>query len=52
MIVGSQPNLGYFPNPDEAFTMSAEADIHPMHAPGPMLSDRIESAIGECRRST
>lgn len=33
MIVGSQSILGPVPNPEEVFTMSAEADIYPLQAP-------------------
>ena len=33
MIVGSQSILGPVPNPHAVFTMSAEADIYPLHAP-------------------
>lgn len=32
IIVGSQSILGPVPNPPEVFTMSAEADIYPLHA--------------------
>ncbi len=45
MIVGSQSILGPFPNPEDVFTMSAEADIYPLNAPE--LSDKIEGAMGE-----
>lgn len=45
MIVGSQSILGPVPNPEEVFTMSAEADIYPLNAPE--LADQIEGAIGE-----
>lgn len=45
IIVGSQSILGPIPNPPEVFTMSAEADIYPLQAPG--LADRIDGAIGE-----
>ena len=45
MIVGSQSILGSFPNPETVFTMSAEADIYPLHAPE--LAEKIEGALGE-----
>lgn len=45
MIVGSQSILGPVPDPAEVFTMSAEADIYPLHAPE--LAEKIEGAIGE-----
>ena len=45
MIVGSQSILGPVPNPHEVFTMSAEADIYPLHAPE--LAEKIEGALGE-----
>lgn len=45
MIVGSQSILGSVPNPEEIFTMSAEADIYPRYAPE--KSEWIEGAIGE-----
>lgn len=45
MIVGSQSILGPVPNPEEVFTMSAEADIYPLQAPE--LADKIEGALGE-----
>jgi hypothetical protein len=45
MIVGSQSILGPVPNPEDVFTMSAEADIYPLQAPE--LADKIEGAIGE-----
>lgn len=45
MIVGSQAILGSVPNPEAVFTMSAEADIYPLHAPA--LADKIEGALGE-----
>jgi hypothetical protein len=45
MIVGSQSILGSFPNPEAVFTMSAEADIYPLHAPE--LAEKIEGALGE-----
>lgn len=45
MIVGSQSILGSIPNPEAVFTMSAEADIYPLHAPE--LADKIEGALGE-----
>lgn len=45
IIVGSQSILGPVPNPHAVFTMSAEADIYPLHAPE--LAEKIEGAIGE-----
>ena len=45
MIVGSQSILGSVPNPQEVFTVSAEADIYPLQAPE--LADKIEGALGE-----
>ena len=45
MIVGSQSILGPVPNPPAVFTMSAEADIYPLHAPE--LAEKIEGALGE-----
>lgn len=45
MIVGSQSILGSVANPQEVFTMSAEADIYPLNAPE--LADKIEGALGE-----
>ncbi|MGR4869751.1 DUF6036 family nucleotidyltransferase [Variovorax sp. LARHSF232] len=45
MIVGSQSILGPVPNPEEVFTMSAEADIYPLHVPE--LAEKIEGALGE-----
>ncbi len=45
IIVGSQSILGAVPNPEEIFTMSAEADIYPLQAPE--LADKIDGAIGE-----
>ncbi|MDC6168988.1 DUF6036 family nucleotidyltransferase [Paucibacter sp. XJ19-41] len=45
VIVGSQSMLGPVPNPEAVFTMSAEADIYPLHAPE--LADKIEGALGE-----
>lgn len=45
VIVGSQSMLGPVPHPEEAFTMSMEADIYPLQAPE--LADAIEGAIGE-----
>lgn len=45
VIVGSQSILGPVPNPEDVFTMSAEADIYPLHAPE--LAERIEGALGE-----
>lgn len=48
VIVGSQSMLGPFPNPEAVFTMSAEADIYPLHAPA--LADKIDGALGEGSR--
>ena len=48
MIVGSQSILGPIPNPESVFTMSAEADIYPLHAPD--LAEQIDGAIGEGSR--
>lgn len=45
VIVGSQSILGPVPNPEDVFTMSAEADIYPLHAPE--LAVKIEGALGE-----
>jgi len=45
VIVGSQSILGPVPNPEDAFTMSMEADIYPLQAPE--LADKIDGAIGE-----
>jgi hypothetical protein len=45
IIVGSQSILGSVANPQEVFTMSAEADIYPLNAPE--LADKIEGALGE-----
>ncbi len=45
VIVGSQSILGPLPNPEAVFTMSAEADIYPLQAPG--LAEKIEGALGE-----
>ena len=45
VIVGSQSILGAIPNPAAFFTMSAEADIHPLEAPE--LANQIDGAIGE-----
>lgn len=45
VIVGSQSILGPVPNPEEVFTMSAEADIYPLQAPE--LAEKIEGALGE-----
>ena len=45
IIVGSQSILGSVPNPEEVFTMSAEADIYPLQAPE--LAEKIDGAIGE-----
>jgi hypothetical protein len=48
IIIGSQSILGSVANPDAVFTMSAEADIYPLHAPE--LADKIDGAIGEGSR--
>lgn len=45
VIVGSQSILGPIPNPEDVFTMSAEADIYPLHAPE--LAEKIEGILGE-----
>lgn len=45
VIVGSQSILGPVPHPEDVFTMSAEADIYPLHAPE--LAEKIEGALGE-----
>lgn len=45
IIVGSQAILGSVPRPEDVFTVSAEADIYPLHAPE--LADEIDGAIGE-----
>ena len=45
VIVGSQSILGSVPHPEEVFTVSAEADIYPLHAPE--LAEKIEGALGE-----
>jgi hypothetical protein len=45
VIVGSQSILGPVPRPEEAFTVSMEADIYPLQAPE--LADKIDGAIGE-----
>ena len=45
IIVGSQSMLGPVPNPEDVFTMSAEADIYPLQAPE--LAEKIEGALGE-----
>ena len=45
IIVGSQSILGSVPNPEDEFTMSAEADIYPMNAPD--KANLIEGALGE-----
>ena len=45
VIVGSQAILGAVPNPEDVFTMSAEAGIYPLLAPE--LADKIEGALGE-----
>jgi hypothetical protein len=48
VIVGSQSILGPVPYPPAVFTMSAEADIYPLHAPE--LAEKIEGALGEGSR--
>ncbi|MBA4261038.1 MAG: hypothetical protein C0443_03180 [Comamonadaceae bacterium] len=48
IIVGSQSILGPVPHPEDVFTMSAEADIYPLHAPE--LAEKIEGALGEGSR--
>ena len=48
VIVGSQSILGPIPHPEDVFTMSAEADIYPLHAPE--LAEKIEGALGEGSR--
>lgn len=48
VIVGSQSILGPIPHPEAVFTVSAEADIYPLHAPE--LAERIEGALGEGSR--
>jgi len=48
MIIGSQAILGSIPNPEAVFTVSAEADIYPLHQPE--LAEKIEGAIGEGSR--
>lgn len=45
VILGSQSILGAIPHPPTVFTMSAEADLYPLHAPE--LADEIDGAIGE-----
>jgi hypothetical protein len=45
VIVGSQSILGPVPHPQDVFTMSAEADIYPLHSPE--LAEKIEGALGE-----
>jgi hypothetical protein len=45
VIVGSQSILGPVPHPEDVFTVSAEADIYPLHAPE--LAEKIEGALGE-----
>lgn len=48
VIVGSQSILGPIPHPEAVFTVSAEADIYPLHAPE--LAERIEGVLGEGSR--
>lgn len=50
MIIGSQSILGSFPNPEAIFTMSAEADIYPLHAPE--LAEKIEAPSAKVRSFT
>lgn len=45
VIIGSQSMLGAVPRPQPEFTVSMEADIYPLQAPG--LADLIDGAIGE-----
>jgi hypothetical protein len=45
VILGSQSILGAIPHPPAVFTVSAEADVYPLHAPE--LADEIDGAIGE-----
>lgn len=45
IIVGSQSILGSIEWPEEALTVSMEADIYPLQAPE--LADQIDGAIGE-----
>ena len=45
VIVGSQSILGSVPNPEDVFTMSAEADIYPLQAPE--MAEKIDGALGE-----
>ncbi len=45
VILGSQSILGAMPHPPAIFTVSAEADVYPLHAPE--LADEIDGAIGE-----
>lgn len=45
VVIGSQAILGSDPNPPQELTVSAEADIYPLHRPE--LNERIEGAIGE-----
>lgn len=45
VVIGSQAILGTDPNPPQELTVSAEADIYPLHRPE--LNEKIEGAIGE-----
>ena len=45
VVIGSQAILGSDPNPPQELTVSAEADIYPLHRPE--LNEKIEGAIGE-----
>jgi len=45
VIIGSQSILGQFPNAPGVLSVSAEADLYPLHRPE--LSELIDGAIGE-----
>ena len=45
IIIGSQAILGSVPHPNQALTVSMEADIYPKEAPE--LAEKIDGAIGE-----
>lgn len=45
VIIGSQSILGSVLRPQPVLTVSAEADIYPLHSPE--LADKIDGAIGE-----
>ena len=45
VVIGSQAILGSDPNPPPELTVSAEADIYPLHRPE--LNEKIDGAIGE-----